>query len=402
MGILGVLAFIVALLFSVMVHEFGHYLTARKFNMKVTEFFLGFGKRIWSFRKGETEFGLKAIPAGGYCRIVGMTIHEKLTPEEEKRAVYEASVPRRLIVLGAGSFLHLVLGFLILMLIIGGIGTSIITNKISEVIPCVIQSAQGPSLGECQPGDSKSPANLAGLKAGDEIIKIGNVTVTRNSWNKAVSVIHNSPNKVINIVVNRAGAEETISVKPAAKKIGAKTYGFIGIVNAVGVNRENPISTIRDSAKITRDVAANSVTSLFTLPTKIPALVRETFGNQKRDPNGLVGVVGVARVSAQTASNPDMKWRDKTTTFLMIIASLNIFVGIFNLFPLLPLDGGHMAIAVIDGYRRWRARAKGAPRPQPFDIEKLMPFTLAVIVILVGLSLLLLAADIFNPVTINP
>ena len=402
MGILGVLAFIVALLFSVMVHEFGHYLTARKFNMKVTEFFLGFGKRIWSFRKGETEFGLKAIPAGGYCRIVGMTIHEKLTPEEEKRAFYEASVPRRLIVLGAGSFLHLVLGFLILLLIIGGIGTSIITNKISEVIPCVIQSAQGPSLGECQPGDSKSPANLAGLKAGDEIIKIGNVAVTRNSWNKAVSVIHNSPNKVINIVVRRDGAEESISVKPAAKKIGAKTYGFIGIVNAIGVNRENPIATIRDSAKITRDVAANSVTSLFTLPTKIPALVQETFGNQKRDPNGLVGVVGVARVSAQTASNPDMKWRDKTTTFLMIIASLNIFVGIFNLFPLLPLDGGHMAIAVIDGYRRWRARAKGAPRPQPFDIEKLMPFTLAVIVILVGLSLLLLAADIFNPVTINP
>ena len=334
MGILGVLAFIVALLFSVMVHEFGHYLTARKFNMKVTEFFLGFGKRIWSFRKGETEFGLKAIPAGGYCRIVGMTIHEKLTPEEEKRAFYEASVPRRLIVLGAGSFLHLVLGFLILMLIIGGIGTSIITNKISEVIPCVIQSAQGPSLGECKPGDSKSPANLAGLKAGDEIIKIGNVVVTRNSWNKAVSVIHNSPNKVINIVIKRDGAEETINVKPAAKKIGAKTYGFIGIVNAVGVNRENPIATIRDSAKITRDVAANSVTSLFTLPTKIPALVQETFGNQKRDPNGLVGVVGVARVSAQTASNPDMKWRDKTTTFLMIIASLNIFVGIFNLFPL--------------------------------------------------------------------
>ena len=402
MGFIGVIAFIVALLFSVMVHEFGHYLTARKFNMKVTEFFLGFGKRIWSFRKGETEFGLKAIPAGGYCRIVGMTIHEELSPEEKQRAFYEASVPRRLIVLGAGSFLHLVLGFLILILIIGGIGTSIITNKISEVIPCVIQTTQGPSLGDCKPGDIKSPANQAGLQKGDEILRIGNVLVTRNSWNKAISVIHNSPNKLIDIVIKRDGIEQTLSVKPAVKKIGNKTYGFIGIVNEVGINRENPISTIRDSAIITRDVAINSVTSLFTLPTKIPSLVKETFGNQKRDPNGLVGVVGVARVSAQTASNPDMKWRDKTTTFLMIIASLNIFVGIFNLFPLLPLDGGHMAIAVIDGYRRWRARVKGAPRPHPFDIEKLMPFTLGVIVILVGLSLLLLAADIFNPVNINP
>lgn len=402
MGILGVVAFIVALLFSVMVHEFGHYLTARKYNMKVTEFFLGFGKRIWSFRKGETEFGLKAIPAGGYCRIVGMTIHEELTPEEKKRAFYEASVPKRLIVLGAGSFLHLVLGFLILTLIIGGIGTSIVTNKISSVVPCIINTAQGPTLGECQPGTPKSPASLAGLQSGDEIIKIGDVVVTKNSWAKAVEVIHNSPNKVINIVVKRNGMEETLSVKPQGKKIGNKTYGFIGIVNAVGTNRENPITTIKQSAIITKDVAINSVTSLFTLPTKIPSLVKETFGNQKRDPNGLVGVVGVARVSAQTASNPDMKWRDKTTTFLMIIASLNIFVGIFNLFPLLPLDGGHMAIAVIDGFRRWRARVKGEKRPHPFDIERLMPFTLAVIVVLVGLSLLLLAADIINPVDINP
>ena len=130
--------------------------------------------------------------------------------------------------------------------------------------------------------------------------------------------------------------------------------------------------------------------------------MNQTFGNQKRDPNGLVGVVGVARVSAQTASDPNMRWRDKLTTFLMIIASLNIFVGVFNMFPLLPLDGGHMAIAVIDGYRRWRARVKGQPRPNPFDIEKMMPFTLAVIVVLVGLTLLLLAADIFNPVTLNP
>ena len=100
MGIIGVVAFVIALLISVMIHEFGHYITARKFNMKVTEFFLGFGKRIWSFRRGETEFGLKAIPAGGYCRITGMTIHEELTEDEKARAFYEASVPKRLIVLG--------------------------------------------------------------------------------------------------------------------------------------------------------------------------------------------------------------------------------------------------------------------------------------------------------------
>ena len=118
-------------------------------------------------------------------------------------------------------------------------------------------------------------------------------------------------------------------------------------------------------------------------------------------PPGVVGVVGVARVSAQTVSDSHLHLLEKVSSFLLIIASLNIFVGVFNLFPLLPLDGGHMAIAIIDGFRRWRARRKGTPRPDPFDIEKLMPFTLAVIVVLVGLSLLLLAADIFNPVHIN-
>lgn len=402
MGILGVVAFIVALLFSVMVHEFGHFAMARKYNMKVTEFFLGFGKRLWSFRRGETEFGLKAIPAGGYCRIVGMTIHEELTEEEQKRAFYEASVPKRLSVLVAGSFLHIVLGFLLMALILGGVGTSIVTNKISQVVPCVINTAQGPTLGDCKPGTPKSPANIAGLQAGDEILQIGNVKVTRTTWAKAVEVIHNSPNKAINIVIKRDGVEQTLTVTPRAKTVNKKKYGFIGIVNAVGSNRLNLIDTISNSAVITKDVAVNSVTSLFSLPNKIPSLLKQTFGNQKRDPNGLVGVVGVARVSAQTASDPNMRWRDKLTTFLMIIASLNIFVGVFNMFPLLPLDGGHMAIATIDGFRRWRARSKGEPRPKPFDIEKMMPFTLAVIVVLVGLTLLLLAADIFNPVTLNP
>jgi membrane-associated protease RseP (regulator of RpoE activity) len=402
MGILGIVAFIVALLFSVMIHEFGHYLMARRFNMKVTEFFLGFGKRIWSFRKGETEFGIKAIPAGGYCRITGMTIHEELSAAEKPRAFYQASVPKRLLVLGAGSFLHLVLGFIILTIIIGGIGTSIVTNRIDQVLPCVTNTSDGPTLGDCKPDSTKSPANIAGLQSGDEIIKIGGIQVTGNNWNKAIQVIHNSPNKTLEIVVRRDGENQTFTVIPRAKRVGKKDYGFIGIVNTFGTKRENPIATVRDSALITKDVAVNSVTSLFSLPSKIPALIKQTLGEQKRDPNGLVGVVGVARVSAQTASDPKMKWRDKLTTFLMIIASLNIFVGIFNLFPLLPMDGGHMAIAVIDGFRRWRARTKSEPRPHPFDIEKLMPFTLTVIVFLVGLTLLLLAADIFHPVSINP
>ena len=114
---LGVLAFVVALLISVMIHEFGHFFFAKKFGMKVTEFFLGFGYKIWSFTRGETEFGVKAIPAGGYCRIVGMSTQEELSEADAPRAFVRASVPKRLVVLGAGSFTHFVLGFILIFFI---------------------------------------------------------------------------------------------------------------------------------------------------------------------------------------------------------------------------------------------------------------------------------------------
>ena len=330
-----------------------------------------------------------------------MTIHEELTEEEKGRAFYEASVPKRLIVLGAGSFLHFVLGFLILLIILSGVGTTVVTNKIGQIAPCIVQTSQGIGAGDCTPGAEKSPAYLAGLKAGDEIVQIGKIKVDSSNWAKGVMAFRNSPNIPVNLTVKRNGELVNLSVTPKERVIDGKKSGFIGVVNSIGTLRQNPISGLKNSALVTRDLLSNSVTSLFSLPTKVPALIKQTFGHEKRDPNGLVGVVGVARVSAQTVSDSHLKLLEKISSFLLIIASLNIFVGVFNLFPLLPLDGGHMAIAVIDGYRRWRARKRGVPRPAPFDIEKLMPFTLAVIVVLVALSVLLLAADIFNPVHLN-
>lgn len=386
MSFLGVIAFVVALLFSVMVHEFGHYLTAKKFHMKVTEFFLGFGKRIWSFKKGETEFGLKAIPAGGYCRIVGMSITEEMSEEDKPRAFYSASAPKRLIVLGAGSFLHFVLGFLILAILLGGVGVTAVTNKIGEVV-------------------ANSPAAGAGLQKGDEITSINGKKVS--DWSQAVKEIRSSGGKEITLSVKRDGNTREISVTPEIKvardAVSNKEVkiGVIGVMNSVGTKRLGPIATLRNSTTLTWALMKNSVTSLVSLPTKIPALVRQTIGKEKRDSTGLVGVVGVARVSAQNASDPHLKSREKLSTFLIIIASLNIFVGIFNLLPLLPLDGGHMLIAVIDGYRRWQARRRGKSAPAEFDLERLMPLTITVFAILAALSLLLLAADIFHPINLS-
>jgi membrane-associated protease RseP (regulator of RpoE activity) len=172
MEFIGVLAFVAALLFSVMVHEFGHYITARKFGMKVTEFFLGFGKRIWSTQRGETEFGIKAIPAGGYCKISGMTVRDEMDLGEENRAFIKASSGRKLIVLGAGSFLHFVLGFVLLLILFIGIGTNRITPQVAQVSDCIPISTEA-----CTSASAPSPAKAAGIKAGDYIMAINDKPV---------------------------------------------------------------------------------------------------------------------------------------------------------------------------------------------------------------------------------
>ena len=399
LGVAGVIAFVVALLFSVMVHEAGHFLTARRFDMKVTEFFLGFGKRIWSFTRGETEFGIKAIPAGGYCRIVGMSVNEEMEESDRGRAFYLASAPKRLIVLGAGSFLHFVLGFLILVLLLAGVGTTAISNKVGEVVPCIISNSAGAADTKCASDAPPSPAKAAGLTVGDEITAINGTPI--KEWSTAVKKIRNSPNQEITLTIKRGSSTLTLLITPGMRILDGKKIGIIGVSNTLENRKLSIYRAVTNSGKLTWDLTKSSVTSLISLPTKIPALFRQTFFHETRDATGLVGVVGVARVSAQTASDPKLASREKIATFLLIIASLNIFVGLFNLLPLLPLDGGHMAIAVIDGLRRARARRKGSPAPPEIDVERLMPLTMAVFAILAVLSLLLLAADIFNPINLN-
>jgi len=393
---LGVLAFVVALLISVMIHEFGHFFFAKKFGMKVTEFFLGFGYKIWSFTRGETEFGVKAIPAGGYCRIVGMSTEEELSPEDEPRAFVKASAPRRLVVLGAGSVSHFIIGFFLLFVIFFGIGVSTTLPVIDQVLPCINTSATSSA---CTSGATTSPAKSAGLLSGDRILSINGKVV--KDWNSDIQVIRNSADKPVTLRINRAGQLLTLVVTPKQVTVAGKSYGMLGIISKIGLQREGIVTSLHDTWSLGSNFFSTSIKSLVTLPSKVPALFRQTFLGAKRDANGLVGVVGVAQATAATASDHALSFGDKLETFLLIIASLNIFVGIFNLLPLLPLDGGHMAVAVIDGVRRSNARRRGRPSPAPIALEKLMPLTAVVFIFLVGLSLMLLAADIFNPVHFN-
>jgi len=395
LSILGVLAFVVALLTSVMIHEAGHYLTAKKFGMKVTEFFLGFGQKIWSTQRGETEFGLKAIPAGGYCKIVGMSPREELSPADADRAFIKGSIAQRLIVLGAGSFLHFVIGFVLLITLFAGVGVTSVTNQVQKVSDCVPQTATEVCSGTSTP----SPAKNAGVIAGDKLVKINDQSFKQ--WSDAVAVIRASAGKQLTIVVDRSGDLIPLTVTPATRMVDGKAVGVLGVINEIGTVRFNPIIATQKSVTFGKDILNNSVSSLVKLPSKIPDLLAQTFGGKTRDPQGLVGVVGVARVSGETASTGKLTTNEKIATFVLIVASLNIFVGMFNLLPLLPLDGGHMAVAIADGIRNFLARRRGLPKPAPIDVERLTPITMVVFAFMAALSIILLAADIFNPIHLN-
>ena len=381
MQLLGILAFVVALLVSVMIHEFGHYLTARRYGMRVSEFFLGFGTRIWSRQRGETEFGIKAIPAGGYCRIEGMTPDDEMPEGEEGRAFYRASAGKKLIVLGAGSFLHFVLGYILLFTLLAGVGVNQVLPVIDSVVP-------------------KSAAAAAGFQKGDEILAINGDRNTK--WQNQLDKIRNSQGKELIFTVKRDGMEIDISATPRMTEIddGSSRY-VLGIINEFGTKRLSPVASISDAAELTWTFISASAKALVQLPTKIPALWGQTFGGEERDENGLVGVVGVARVSGQVTSSGELTTSEQIGTFILIVASLNIFVGLFNLLPILPLDGGHMAVAIADALRAFFARLRGRPAPAPIDIKVLTPITAMVFVVLASLTVLLLIADIFNPILLN-
>ena len=380
MELLGIVAFVVALLLSVMVHEFGHYITARKYGMWVSEFFVGFGKRIWSVQRGETEFGVKAIPAGGYCKIEGMSPSDELPEGQADRAFYKASSAKKLVVLGAGSFLHFVLGFVLLFSLFAGIGTNQVLPVINEVVP-------------------NSAAQAAGILPGDEVLSINGKQVTE--WYKDVEVVRESKGSELTLVLSRNGEEIVVTAAARLTDIdGTKRY-VLGIVNDVGLKRSGLFVSLKNSATVTQGFLTESVKSLGKLPEKIPALWGATVRGEERDANGLVGVVGVARVSGEAVGSDKLTPMERLATFVLIVASLNIFVGVFNLLPILPLDGGHMAVAIADSIRAFFARLRGRPRPAPIDVRVLTPITMVVFVVLATLTLLLLVADVINPVTLN-
>jgi membrane-associated protease RseP (regulator of RpoE activity) len=391
--LLGVVIFVLALLISIMLHEAGHFLTAKKFGMKVTQFFVGFGQTIWSTFRGETEYGVKALPLGGFVKITGMTALDEVDPADEPRSFRRQPGWQRIIVLAAGSFMHFALAFFLLIVLAAGLGLeNDNTTAIGTVDSCVPATAQALSQGSCTGSLGTSPARLAGIRPADKIIAIGGTRV--RSWTQLGTVIRAQPaGRKVPVVVQRDGRQLTLTATPVT--VPGRRGSYFGIGNAAIFQRTGPLSAVSYAGSAFGQVLSGSASGLAKLPAAIPDLFAK---DRAKTAAGQIGsVVGAGDTAGQVVA-AKIGWQSKVAYILAIIISLNIFVGAFNLLPLLPLDGGHLAVVIFERIRAWIARLRGKPDPGFVNMQRLIPVSVGVFALLVGFGLLLIMADIFNPV----
>ena len=386
--LLGVVIFVVAVLISVILHELGHFLTAKKFGMKATQFFVGFGQTLWSTRRGETEYGIKALPVGGFVKIVGMTELEDVDPADEPRSFRRHPGWQRIIVLAAGSFMHFVLAFVLLFMLAAGIGlagasTSTAVGAIDTCVPSSLTAA-------CKPSNPASPAKQAGIRAGDKVIAVAGVPV-RNWTQMGKALRSQSAGKPVAVTVQRGGKQLTLH--PSLAVIHGRQGSYLGVSPVVVFQRTGPVGGVSYAGGKFGQVLAGSAGLVASLPKTIPDLFA------KNRANGPVSMVGAADITGQVVAAP-IGWQARAAVVLLLVATINIFIGVFNLLPLLPLDGGHLAIVIYERCRAWLARLRGKPDPGPVDFRRFIPVSVGVFALLVGYGLLVIMADIVNPVHI--
>jgi membrane-associated protease RseP (regulator of RpoE activity) len=395
--LLGWVIFLVALLFSVMLHESGHFVAAKHFGMKATKYFVGFGPTLWSTTRGETEYGIKALPVGGYVKITGMTSLEEVDPEDEPRSFRQAPGWQRLIVLAAGSFMHFVLAAVLIFGLALGIGIeNDSTTQLGTVAACVPQSAAALSTGAaCTASDPKSPALLAGLKVGDHVTSFNGVQVS--NWNELSNAIKDAkPGSVVLITVERDGHPVTLHTKLAV--VSGRTGAYLGIAPTIVFLPTSPLGAANYVGTAFSQVITGSGSALAQLPKAIPSLFAKDRSTTAA--GNVSSVVGAARETGQAVA-ANVGWQYKVSFVLLLIASLNIFVGVFNLLPLLPLDGGHVAVVLWEMIRRWFARLRGRADPGLVDYRKLVPVSFSIFLVIVFFGVMLILADIVNPVNIG-
>ncbi|MFJ7324667.1 M50 family metallopeptidase [Streptomyces cyaneofuscatus] len=427
--VLGIAVFVVGLLFSIAWHELGHLSTAKMFGIRVPQYMVGFGPTIWSKQKGDTEYGIKAIPAGGYIRMIGMfppgadgrlearstspwrgmiedarsAAYEELEPGDEKRLFYTRKPWKRVIVMFAGPFMNLILAVAIFMGVAMTFGFQTQTTEVAGVQQCVI--AQSEKRDTCKGTDPVSPAKAAGLQEGDKIVAFGGQKV--DDWATLSDRIRNTIGPAT-ITVERGGQEVTLNAvlreNAVAKKDGNGEVIPDQFIKAgyLGFAAQTEIVPLGFGDSVVRmgDMIENGVDAIIALPSKIPDLWNAAFSDGQRADDSPVGVVGAARIGGEVM-NLDIPAQNQVAMMLFLLAGFNLSLFLFNMLPLLPLDGGHIAGALWESLRRNVAKVFRRPDPGPFDVAKLMPVAYVVAGLFICFTLLVLVADIVNPVKIS-
>lgn len=442
----GILIVVVVLAASIALHEVGHMVPAKRFGVKVTQYMIGFGPTVFSWRRGETEYGFKWIPAGGYIRMIGMfpprpgedehhlrdsstgafqtladdarhASAQEIRPGDEDRVFYKLSVPKKVVVMLGGPTMNLLIGIALLGVLLVGFGdprNPVLTTTIEEVQVCMADASDVDALCDTD-GDEglpKTPAFEAGLRPGDEVLSYGGTPI--DSWEQVRGLIRESVDTPTEVVVRRAGEEERLTVTPVPNQVAVLDdagdavlgddgepetveAGFLGLVP----QQTTEPTSVTAVPGFVWDTVTQTARLVVALPVRMVDVAQAAFGTEERDPTGPIGIVGVGRLTGEIASLDDIQTRDKVSTIIGILGQVNIALFVFNLLPLLPLDGGHVAGALWEGLRRQLARLRRKPDPGPVDVAKALPLVYVVSVVLIAMSIMLLYADIVRPITLR-
>lgn len=432
--IIGILIIVVGLAVSIALHELGHLLPAKKFGVRVGQYMIGFGPTLWSRRKGETEYGFKAIPLGGYISMAGMyppspkqrdgragggffaamvqdarsANDETLLGDDDDRVFYKLPVWKRVVIMLGGPTMNLLLAIVLFAILFSGIGVATSSTTVSEVNACMLPA--GTTQTECAPTDPRTPAAKAGFLPGDTMMSIDGTPVA--TFAEASAIIQASPGESLAVVIERDGAEQTLTLTPVLAERPVTDAQGAPVTDANGdpVTQDVGFAGIRPTNELMRQplwagpqAAFENVGAVAGIIVQLPVKIYDTavslFTGAERDPNGPLSVVGVGVIAGEVAAT-DAPIINRVSGLIGLLAALNIALFVFNLIPLLPLDGGHVVVALWDGIKRAWAKIFRRPPPKPVDATKLVPVTFVVVILLVVMGGILILADLFNPVSL--
>ncbi|MFK4807312.1 M50 family metallopeptidase [Microbacterium sp. ZW CA_36] len=440
--VIGVVLMVVGLAVSIALHELGHLWPAKKFGVRVGQYMIGFGPTLWSRRMRGTEYGVKAFPVGGYISMAGMyppspgeraraaeasaatqasgsgsrsgragggffatmvqdardANDETLHGDDDVHVFYRLPIWKRIVVMLGGPVMNLLFAMVLFAILLTGIGLQTATTTVARLSECVPTT----SSTECAVSAPAAPAEAAGIQAGDTIVSIDGQPVA--DFDEATAIIRSSPGEQLTFVVERDGSEQSIQVTPATIETevtaadGTTTTEEVGFVG-IGPSVEYVTQPIWAGPQMAVQNVGAVAGIIWQLPAKVWDTAVDLVTGQERDPNGPLSIVGAGRLSGEVAA-ADSPILNRVAGFLSLLASLNIALFVFNLIPLLPLDGGHVAVALWEGLKRAWAKLFRRPPPKPVDATRLVPVTFVVVIALIVMGAVLILADLFNPVTL--